>query len=181
MKTLYIIVNYVFLLHVIIKNENICWVCYFLKIAKINSRKRNINLSLSQKFVPAKYKKSSIPCHTVITIIIKICAHTGQHGILRNVSIPSDECTLPSLLTLRLKLFSKKAGIKACFFLQTISLILNTVVSIWVQDPDRPRRLYRSEDEESLCPPGTSVQKREPLSALYYFKTSQAPQLYKNS
>ena len=41
---------------------------------------------------------------------IKICTHTGQHGILRNVSIPSDECTLPSSLTLRLKLLSKKAG-----------------------------------------------------------------------
>ena len=38
---------------------------------------------LITKLVPAKHKKSpnSRPCHTVITII-KICAHTGQHGIL---------------------------------------------------------------------------------------------------
>ena len=114
-----------------------------------------------------------------------------------------------------------KESRKSCFFLLKISLILNTVVSIWVQDPpslrtagtfavvdSRPPKnvfggreattgnapavrrlgptspqepLYHSEDEESLCPPGASVQKREPLSALYYFKTSQAPRLYKKS
>ena len=32
-----------------------------------------------------------------------VYADTGLHGILRNDSIPPDECTLPSSLTLRLK------------------------------------------------------------------------------
>ena len=57
--------------------------------------------------------------------------------------------------------------------LLTISLILNTVVSIQVQDLSRTRRLYRSENEEreamSLCPSGASLQERKPLIALYYF------------
>ena len=49
---------------------------------------------------------------------MKICAHTGQHDILGlgTSRSPSDECTLPSSLTLRLKLLSKKAGKPVPFY-----------------------------------------------------------------
>ena len=98
---------------------------------------------------------------------------TAWHTRLRNVSIPSDECTLPSSLTLR----------QESLFLSTNNFFNFEYSGFNMgSGPTSPQEpLYHSEDEESLCPPGASVQKREPLSALYYFKTSQAPRLYKNS
>ena len=101
---------------------------------------------------------------------IKICAHTEEHGILGLGTSPSPRMSAPSLPHSR---FVRKA----CFFLLTISLILNSGFNMGSGPTSPQEPLYHSEDEESLCPPGASLQKREPLSALYYFKTSQALRL----
>ena len=90
-------------------------------IAKISSRE-------TQKIT------NSVPHGNNNNKNIKICAHTGQHGILGlGTSRSSDECTLPSSLTLRLKYYQRK---QESLFLSTNNFFhLNTMVSIWVQDP----------------------------------------------
>ena len=73
---------------------------------------------------------------------IKICAHTGQHGILGLGTSRSPRMSAPFIPHSRFVLNYYQRKQESLFFLPTISLILNTVVSIWVQDPPRPRSLY---------------------------------------
>ena len=113
---------------------------------------------------------------------IKICAHTGQHGILGLGRSRSSRMSAPSLSHSRfvLNYYQRK---QESLFLSTNNFFnfecSGFNMGSGPTSPQEPR--YHSEDEESVWPPGASVQKREPLSALYYFKTSQAPRLYKNS
>ena len=140
----------------VIKNEKICWVWYFLKIAKINSRKRNIpGLSLSQKLFPAKHKKisNSMPHGNNNKKNIKICAHTGQHGILGLGRSRSSRMSTPSLPHSRfvLNYYQRK---QESLFLSTNNFVnfeySGFNMGSGPTSPQEPR--YHSEDEESLWP-----------------------------
>ena len=138
-------------------------------IAKISSRE-------TQKIT------NSVPHGSNNNKNIKICAHTEQHGILGLGTSRSPRMSAPFLPHSRfvLNYYQRK---QESLFLSTNNFFNFEYSGFNMgSGPTSPQEpLYHSEDEESLCPPGASVQKREQLSALYYFKTSHAPRLYKNS
>ena len=138
-------------------------------MAKISSRE-------TQKIV------NSVPHGNNNNKNIKKCAHTGQHGILGLGTSRSLRMSAPFLPHSRFVLNYYQRKQESLFL--SINNFFNFEYSGFNMGsgPTSPQGpLYHSEHEETLCPPGASVQKREPLSALYYFKTSQAPRLYKNS